>query len=247
MLDSNETIKERIHMWKKIGITLLLVSALLFGSGFSYANSHSTTHDIEKVYYSTEWKNFDLEALLNKFLKQYENHSKQQVTQSENKKEQNKTEQPQQAPEEASVQQNPSEQLSKKEQTAESTILSEYELEVVELTNVERQKHGLAPFQIDEALSKVARVKSEDMAKQNYFSHNSPTYGSPFDMMKQFGISYRTAGENIAMGQRSPQEVVNAWMNSEGHRANILNSNFTHIGVGHASNGNYWTQQFIGK
>lgn len=247
MLDSNETIKERIHMWKKVGITLLLVSALLFGSGFSYANSHSTTHDIEKVYYSTEWKNFDLEALLNKFLKQYENHSKQQVTQSENKKEQNKTEQPQQAPEEASVQQNPSEQLSKKEQTAESTILSEYELEVVELTNVERQKHGLAPLQIDEALSKVARVKSEDMAKQNYFSHNSPTYGSPFDMMKQFGISYRTAGENIAMGQRSPQEVVNAWMNSEGHRANILNSNFTHIGVGHASNGNYWTQQFIGK
>lgn len=247
MLDSNETIKERIHMWKKVGITLLLVSALLFGSGFSYANSHSTTHDIEKVYYSTEWKNFDLEALLNKFLKQYENHSKQQVTQSENKKEQNKTEQPQQAPEEASVQQNPSEQLSKKEQTAESTILSEYELEVVELTNVERQKHGLAPLQIDEALSKVARVKSEDMAKQNYFNHNSPTYGSPFDMMKQFGISYRTAGENIAMGQRSPQEVVNAWMNSEGHRANILNSNFTHIGVGHASNGNYWTQQFIGK
>ena len=247
MLDSNETIKERIHMWKKIGITLLLVSALLFGSGFSYANSHSTTHDIEKVYYSTEWKNFDLEALLNKFLKQYENHSKQQVTQSENKKEQNKTEQPQQAPEEASVQQNPSEQLSKKEQTAESTILSEYELVVVELTNVERQKHGLAPLKIDEALSKVARVKSEDMAKQNYFSHNSPTYGSPFDMMKQFGISYRTAGENIAMGQRSPQEVVNAWMNSEGHRANILNSNFTHIGVGHASNGNYWTQQFIGK
>lgn len=247
MLDSNETIKERIHMWKKIGITLLLVSALLFGSGFSYANSHSTTHDIEKVYYSTEWKNFDLEALLNKFLKQYENHNKQQVTQSEKKQEQNKTEQPQQAPEEASVQQNPSEQLSKKEQTAESTILSEYELEVVELTNVERQKHGLAPLQIDEALSKVARVKSEDMAKQNYFSHNSPTYGSPFDMMKQFGISYRTAGENIAMGQRSPQEVVNAWMNSEGHRANILNSNFTHIGVGHASNGNYWTQQFIGK
>lgn len=247
MLDSNETIKERIHMWKKVGITLLLVSALLFGSGFSYANSHSTTHDIEKVYYSTEWKNFDLEALLNKFLKQYENHNKQQVTQSEKKQEQNKTEQPQQAPEEASVQQNPSEQLSKKEQTAESTILSEYELEVVELTNVERQKHGLAPLQIDEALSKVARVKSEDMAKQNYFSHNSPTYGSPFDMMKQFGISYRTAGENIAMGQRSPQEVVNAWMNSEGHRANILNSNFTHIGVGHASNGNYWTQQFIGK
>lgn len=234
-------------MWKKTGITLLLVSALLFGSGFSYANSNVTTHDIQKVYYSTEWKNIDLEALLNKFLKQYKNQNKQQGTQPAKKQEQNKTEQPQQAPEDAPMQQKPAEQSSKKEQTVESSTISEYEQEVVELTNAERQKHGLAPLKIDEALSKVARVKSEDMAKQNYFSHNSPTYGSPFDMMKQFGISYRTAGENIAMGQKSPQEVVNAWMNSEGHRANILNSNFTHIGVGHVANGNYWTQQFIGK
>ncbi len=60
--------------------------------------------------------------------------------------------------------------------------------------------------------------KSQDMIDNNYFSHNSPTYGSPFDMLKKFGISYKTAGENIAMGQKTPKEVVNAWMNSEGHR-----------------------------
>ncbi|WP_242664935.1 CAP domain-containing protein, partial [Geobacillus zalihae] len=81
----------------------------------------------------------------------------------------------------------------------------------------------------------------------HYFSHNSPTYGSPFEMMKKFGISYTAAGENIAKGQRTPQEVVNAWMNSEGHRANILNKNFTHIGVGFEENGYIWTQQFIRK
>jgi uncharacterized YkwD family protein len=100
---------------------------------------------------------------------------------------------------------------------------------------------------MDTALSNVARKKSEDMKAKNYFSHTSPTYGSPFDMMKQFGISYKAAGENIAMGQRTPQEVVTAWMNSPGHRANILNANFTHLGVGYVASGNYWTQMFIGK
>ena len=84
------------------------------------------------------------------------------------------------------------------------------------------------------------------MKENHYFNHTSPVYGSPFDMMKTFGISYRTAGENIAMGQRTPEEVVNAWMNSEGHRANILNASFTQIGMGYVAEGNYWTQMFIG-
>ncbi|MGJ3205168.1 CAP domain-containing protein [Geobacillus sp. FJAT-46040] len=128
-----------------------------------------------------------------------------------------------------------------------ATGLNAYEQQVVELTNKERAKYGLPPLQVDLALSKVAREKSRDMAVNRYFSHNSPTYGSPFEMMKKFGISYTAAGENIAKGQRTPQEVVNAWMNSEGHRANILNKNFTHIGVGFEENGYIWTQQFIRK
>lgn len=125
--------------------------------------------------------------------------------------------------------------------------LTQLEQKVVELTNQERRKHGLPELQIDLALSRVARMKSEDMQKNNYFSHTSPTYGSPFDMMRDFGISYRAAAENIAQGQRTAEEVVQAWMNSSGHRANILNKNYTHIGVGHTPNGNYWTQMFITK
>ncbi|MEI3614209.1 CAP domain-containing protein [Pseudogracilibacillus sp. SO30301A] len=134
-----------------------------------------------------------------------------------------------------------------KPENNDSGQLSQYEQQVVELTNQERAKNGLQPLQVDNELSKVAREKSRDMQVNNYFDHNSPTYGSPFDMMKAYGINYRAAGENIAMGQRTPQEVVNAWMNSPGHRENILNSSFTHIGVGYVEQGNYWTQQFIGK
>ena len=124
--------------------------------------------------------------------------------------------------------------------------VSSYENEVVRLVNIERSKQGLKPLASDWQLSRVARYKSQDMRDKGYFSHTSPTYGSPFEMMKSFGISYRTAGENIARGQKTPSEVVNAWMNSSGHRANILNSSFTKIGVGYVKDGNYWTQMFIG-
>ena len=116
--------------------------------------------------------------------------------------------------------------------------------------NAERTKRGISALTLDSNLSSVATKKSQDMVNKNYFDHTSPTYGSPFDMMKQFGISYRTAGENIAKGQKTPQEVVTAWMNSEGHRKNILNPNFTNLGVGIAKDSKgttYWTQMFIGK
>ena len=122
-----------------------------------------------------------------------------------------------------------------------------YEREVVRLVNLERAKAGLSSLEYDWQLSRVARYKSEDMQKNKYFSHTSPTYGSPFNMMKSFGISYKTAGENIARGYQTPSAVVNGWMNSNGHRANILNSSFTHIGVGYVANGNYWTQMFVGR
>lgn len=123
-----------------------------------------------------------------------------------------------------------------------------FELEVVRLVNVERANNGLKPLTENWELSRVARYKSSDMRDRGYFSHTSPTYGSPFDMMKNFGIRYTAAGENIAMGQRSAAEVMNGWMNSPGHKANILNANYTQIGVGYAVNSNgtpYWTQMFI--
>ena len=120
------------------------------------------------------------------------------------------------------------------------------EQEVVRLVNAERAKHGLAALTEDWELSRVARYKSQDMHDNRYFAHNSPTYGTPFRMLRAFGLSYRTAGENIAMGYTAPAAVVAGWMNSEGHRANILNSAYTKIGVGYVADGHYWTQQFIG-
>lgn len=122
-----------------------------------------------------------------------------------------------------------------------------YETEVVRLVNEIREDNGLTPLTQDWQLSRVARYKSQDMMELGYFSHTSPTYGSPFEMMKSFGISYRSAGENIAKGYQTPKAVVDAWMNSPGHKANILNSSFTHIGVGYVQSGNYWTQMFIFK
>jgi len=122
-----------------------------------------------------------------------------------------------------------------------------YENKVLELVNVERQKAGLSSLKMDEPLRNVARKKSEDMKANGYFDHTSPTYGSPFDMMKTFGISYTMAGENIAMGQKTPEAVVTAWMNSPGHKANILKPGYTYIGVGYVASGSYWTQEFIAK
>lgn len=125
-----------------------------------------------------------------------------------------------------------------------------FEEEILKLVNEERAKEGLKPLTLNWELSRVAKYKSEDMRDNKYFSHNSPTYGTPFEMIKKFGISYSYAGENIAAGQKSASDVMKAWMNSSGHRANILNKNYTELGVGYASGGSYgtyWTQMFIKK
>ena len=122
--------------------------------------------------------------------------------------------------------------------------MSAYQSQVVTLVNQERAKAGLKALQVDTLLNKVATEKARDMDVNNYFSHTSPTYGSPFDMMKTFGVKYSYAGENIASGQPTPARVMQDWMNSPGHKANILNANFTKIGVGYV-NGE-WVQMFIG-
>ncbi|PZX07574.1 putative YkwD family protein [Psychrobacillus insolitus] len=132
------------------------------------------------------------------------------------------------------------------EEKEEVQVSSEMQA-VVNLTNNERAKAGLKALQIDTKLTQSAQAKSQDMKDKNYFSHTSPTYGSPFDQMKSFGVSYKSAAENIAMGQRTAAEVVDGWMNSAGHKANIMNASYTHIGVGLSDSGYYWTQQFISK
>ncbi|AUG56981.1 SafA/ExsA family spore coat assembly protein [Acetivibrio saccincola] len=122
------------------------------------------------------------------------------------------------------------------------------ENEVIRLVNSERAKKGLPALKANWQVSRVARYKSQDMIDRNYFSHTSPTYGSPFRMLESFGISFSAAGENIAMGLRTPSEVMRAWMGSPGHRANILNPSYNEIGVGLAKSSRgvcYWTQMFI--
>jgi len=132
--------------------------------------------------------------------------------------------------------------------TGNSTLSSD-ELEVFNLINQQRTKNGLAALEIDDEVQNIARIKAKDMVDNNYFSHTSPTYGSPFDMLKKFGVSYKSAGENIA-GNSSNSGAVNAWMNSEGHKANILSNNYNYTGIGVVSSPKYgkmYVQMFIGK
>lgn len=126
--------------------------------------------------------------------------------------------------------------------------IKSFENEVIRLVNAERTKRGLIPLKANWQLSRIARYKSQDMINKNYFSHYSPTYGSPFSMIESFGIRFSAAGENIAMGQKTAAQVMNSWMNSPGHRANILSAAYTEIGTGVSKNKNgvyYWTQMFI--
>ena len=133
--------------------------------------------------------------------------------------------------------------------STETSNMNSDEKEVFDLINKQRTNNGLAALKYDSEVQRVARIKAQDMVDNNYFSHTSPTYGSPFDMLKSFKISYKTAGENIA-GNSSNSSAVTAWMNSSGHKANILNSNFNYTGIGVVSSPKYgkmYVQLFIGK
>lgn len=126
---------------------------------------------------------------------------------------------------------------------------NEYIVKVIEIVNQERQNAGLSPLAYDEQITYAATHRSFEMAANDFFDHIRPNGTNCFTVMKEYGISYRTAGENIAAGQRTPEKVMKDWMNSEGHRKNILTSGFTKIGVGIAVNQSgrlYWTQLFAG-
>lgn len=132
------------------------------------------------------------------------------------------------------------------DRSSETQIVSQMK-EVLELVNKERSKYGLSALALDNDLTHIATMKASDMRDKNYFSHNSPTYGSPFEMLQKFGVKYSYAGENIAGGQKTSEQVMKDWMNSSGHRANILNKNYTKLGVGYVTGGQYgtyWVQLF---
>lgn len=130
----------------------------------------------------------------------------------------------------------------------EAAPLKTIEDEIFRLVNLQRSYNGLGPLTYNWQVARVARIKSQDMINNKYFSHYSPIYGSPFKMLEDYGLKFSAAAENIAYGQKTAQDVMNAWMNSPGHRANILSTTVTQMGVGcaKASNGTlYFTQLFI--
>lgn len=140
-------------------------------------------------------------------------------------------------------------QSGKKEEASNTAGLTSDERETFDLINKQRTAAGLPALQIDNEVQNVARVKAKDMVNSGYFSHTSPTYGSPFEMLKSYGITYKTAGENIA-GNSTNSGAVNAWMNSSGHKANILNSSYNYTGLAVVSSPKYgkiYVQMFIGK
>ena len=122
------------------------------------------------------------------------------------------------------------------------TTAASYAQEVVRLINVQRVKAGLPALVSEAILFTVAQVKADDMRSKGYFSHTSPTYGSPFAMLRRFGVPFRAAAENLAKGYRTPASVVAGWLGSSAHRSNILSKNLTHTGVGVA--GDLWVEMF---
>ena len=130
-----------------------------------------------------------------------------------------------------------------------TSAITQDEQEVFDLINEQRTAAGLAALQWNDDVQNIARIKAQDMVKNGYFSHTSPTYGTPFEMMKNFGITYKAAGENIA-GNSTNQGAVTAWMNSAGHKANILSNNYNYTGIGVVKSSTYgkvYVQMFIGK
>ena len=130
------------------------------------------------------------------------------------------------------------------EEDDNGTSQGDFASQVVELVNAERAKYGLSALTVDAKVQQAALVRAKESAQS--FSHTRPNGSSFSTALTEAGVSYRRAGENIAYGQRTPQQVMNAWMNSSGHRANILNEDFTTIGVGYTViNGTaYWAQLF---
>lgn len=128
-----------------------------------------------------------------------------------------------------------------------SFSFSKDQIQILKLVNKEKVTRGLTPLKLNKVLNQLANIKSNDMYKNNYFSHNSPVYGSPFDLMKQYNVKYMTAAENIAKGQDTPDYVMKMWMESKGHKKNILNPRFKEMGISRDNfNNNIWTQMFIG-
>ena len=217
---------------------MMTISFMLGGVGVANVNAASTVESEKPAYTNATYKYFAKRGMADRVKVVNQPLVNNEKAQTET----TKVENPTQTTNKTTTNTNNTDSTNTNTQAYEA-----FESQVVELTNNERQKAGLAPLQIDNLLMDNAEEKSLDMKNNQYFSHTSPTLGSPFEQMENNGITYKKAGENIAKGQQTPEQVVQAWMDSPGHRENIMNPNYTHIGVGYVNGGHYWTQQFIQK
>lgn len=209
-------------------IMILVISLLVMGivPALAYTNYYSTKYSTSQRYYSTNG------SYSTKYYYYYRNNPTTTPTQPSNPTQPTQPTQP-----------------TTPTTPAPSTGLTADEAKMVNLVNQARTGQGLKALSVNSQLVTLARRKSQDMVDKNYFSHTSPTYGSPFDMMKNAGVKYTTAGENIA-GAATVESAHQSLMNSPGHRANILNSSFTQVGIGIVSGSQYgkiFTQMFIGN
>ncbi|MGC4377952.1 CAP domain-containing protein [Fictibacillus sp. Mic-4] len=250
---------------KKLLVASILGASLIgVNAGVSHAAAPQTNNDCNvqfsnedfNKYFNNEDFNNYIQELIQKYglenvhvIKKSDNWKQEEA--KPNKQVQVKVPEQAKAPEAKPAPKQPTTEKQQTNETAKAPSTSQLtadEKQMFDLVNKERQKAGVKPLEIDMRLVKTARLKSKDMIDKNYFDHNSPTYGSPFDMMKKFGISYNTAGENIA-GNQTVQAAHTALMNSQGHRENILNPSYTKVGIGIVDGGPYgkmFTQQFIG-
>ncbi|MFI3231043.1 MAG: CAP domain-containing protein [bacterium] len=227
--NSNSKSNSKNKKINKIALATSIIALSIGNNGsIAYANNSLCNIISNSPYrdYNLNWLNCDISNNNLNIYGQNNNQNNNQLNQNNNQLNENNN------------------QLNQNNNT-NTQIGTNIEQEVVRLVNIERAKYNLPPLLMDKELTEVARLKSQDMNNKKYFSHTSPTYGSPFDMLRSYNITYKSAGENIAKGQRTAEAVVKAWMDSEGHRRNILSNTFTHIGVGFDNY--YWTQMFVSR
>lgn len=130
----------------------------------------------------------------------------------------------------------------------DNTVLSNEEQEVLDLINEQRRQYGLPELKAYGELQRVAKLKARDLVNNKYFSHTSPTFGTPFEMLQKEGVTYKYAGENLA-GNETGIKAVNAWMNSPAHKDNILDSDYEYTGIAVVDSevyGKVYVQLFLG-
>jgi len=274
----NKRRKGEIHMKKQISIIAAALLAALPGTGYAAGCAHKATNDFgicvnnscfSEVVKSEKAKDLIDSILSGKPISGFSNIAEiidawleEQTsgnTQGTDKPVQKPVEKPEadNAPTDEPETENDSESIIPPEQNEKpdnqgnnsvsgSVENAAFVNEVIRLVNIERNKAGLASLSTDTSLNKASSTRAKEIVKS--FSHTRPDGRSCFTALSDIGYSYSSAGENIAYGQSSPASVVNAWMNSEGHRANILSAKYTKIGVGCHSNGGtyYWAQFFAG-